>query len=124
MEELNATTIPVIENFIIPLEGKIVLGNLIELDSSYLIWLGTESNPSFSTLEMAMPTRFNELPLTTSLISPLAPTQDSACVGLMQRLSKRFSIQLFLSCNVDLEEGEYFIVERHLFQQISLRVNK
>lgn len=88
-----------IENFVIELDdgANKVLGNIIVMDGSCYIWLGAhDSLPVMDALSMAMPTRFENNPLSSELIQ----SRDSMSSEMATRISKRYKIQTFVSCNL------------------------
>ena len=87
------------EDFTIELQGgKQVIGNLIVMDQSCYVWLGNaDDQPSMNSLATAIPSRFEAVPISTSL---LINDEDDAGCDMAQRLAQRFNIQVFVSCNV------------------------
>lgn len=107
------------ESFAIAIDDYVVIGNIIFMDKSCYVWLGSNSDsPMFGSLDMAIPTRFNDSPLTKTLFCETEGMFD--CEGVCQRLSKRFNIQCFISCNIALDDDlKFFEVEKKLIEMLS-----
>jgi hypothetical protein len=87
-----------IDNIEIESRGRIFFGNVMVLDRSCVIWIGMSGEvPCFSSLVTAMETRYDPMPLTSTLMSTGGFSMSN---GIAQRLSKRFHIQVFLSFNI------------------------
>jgi Proteasome assembly chaperone 4 len=104
------------ESFVIELpdDGITVIGNAIVMDRSCYIWLGAhDSLPVMGALAMAMPTRFENNPLASELIQ----SRDSLSSEMATRISKRFKIQTFISCNLpESYESHMAAVDRRLIE--------
>ena len=86
------------EVFSIDLQGgKTAIGHVMILDQSCYIWLGNDNaEPSMSALATAIPTRFEAIPVSTTLMSN---EEDDIGSEIAQKLAQRFKIQVFVSCN-------------------------
>ena len=106
------------QNFEIVVDEVVVAGNIMIMNGSCFIWLGT-GEPHFSTLAMALPTKYDPIPLATTIISD----SDNAAgqhYGLMQRLASKYNIQVFQSINVELvNEMIWILIERKLVEVLS-----
>ena len=97
VEMTNSTGI-ICENFTVELSDSCtVIGNVIILKDSCFVWIGSQdSEPAMSSLVTAMPTRFDSVPISTTLIQG----EEDFSGDMAVRLSKRLGIQLFVSCNL------------------------
>ena len=95
-----------------------VQGHIFLLNKSCLVWIGSGALPaSFSNLVVAMPTKFDSLPLSTSLLSEGEGEDEDYSAALSQRISRIFNIQCFVSCcassqvEVSVHEVEKLIID-------------
>ena len=113
-----------IENFVIDLpDDRIkVIGNIIAMDGSCYIWLGAyDSLPSMGSLAMAMPTRFESDPLSSELIRSKSSTSSE----MARRLSKRYKIQTFVSCDLpEIYEPHIASIDRRLIEILDKNFTK
>ena len=100
-----------------------VIGNIIFLDKSCIVWIGdSESAPTMENLIMSMPTRFETYPLSSMLLGNDVEN-DANATGISQRLSKKFSIQTFVSCSVPLNHDGMKKIENLLIELLQKRQN-
>jgi hypothetical protein len=90
---------PEIEEFEIECDEGILIGSITIFDKSCWIWVSELNNKSFGSLDVSMPSRFETMPLHTSLIQTDDQSFDSNS-DISQRLSKRFDIQIFMTGHV------------------------
>jgi hypothetical protein len=85
------------------------IGNIIFMDQSCYIWVSCpDSVPSsMETLVVAMPTKYEPMPITTSLFQS---SEDSNSNGIAQRVSKKFNIQALVCCNLPDTHIELLLV--------------
>ena len=105
------------QNFEVVVDEIVVAGNIMIMNGSCFIWLGS-GEPRFANLAMALPTKYDPIPLMTTIISD----EDAAGQhnGLMQRLAAKFHIQVFQSVNVELvNEMIWVLIERKLVEILS-----
>lgn len=107
------------ELFTVAVDNILVHGNIIFMTSSCFIWLGV-GDPKLSHMEVAMPSRFDDgMPITTTILDDNDESGMSNS-GFIQRLSKRFSIQIFSSNNVSISnEILWHEVERRLVELLA-----
>mmetsp|Transcript_28578 Transcript_28578/g.48294 ORF Transcript_28578/g.48294 Transcript_28578/m.48294 type:complete len:117 (-) Transcript_28578:9-359(-) len=87
-----------IKQFALDASG-VVNGHIFIMNKSCLVWIGSGEIPSdFSNMVVAMPTKFDNLPLSTTLLSEGGGENDDYSSVLSQRISKAFNIQCFVSC--------------------------
>jgi hypothetical protein len=115
------------ENFMVTMDTICVYGNILYLKSSCFIWLSV-GEARLSHLDVSVPTKYDPMPLSTTLIneSGSGNSDGSVCVGLMQRLAKRFGIQVFSSNNVavEFEDSHGFLwqlIEKKLVELLAQR---
>ncbi len=65
-----------------------------------------------SSLSTAVATRFEQMPLTSSLIG----NGDQMEQQIAQRIAKRFNKQVFVSCNVPDSPELYVCIERKIYE--------
>ena len=107
-----------IENFTLSSDGLTVLGNIMVMDDSCSIWIGTSSCHEFGSLEMAMPTRFDPIPLSKSIFKENLEATDSS--DMAKRLAKKFKIQCYISNNLTSgEETILFDVEKKIIELLA-----
>jgi hypothetical protein len=100
-----------------------IIGNIIFLDKSCIVWIGeAESAPTMENLIMSMPTRFETYPLSSMLLGNDVEN-DANATGISQRLSKKFSIQTFVSCSVPLNHDGMKKIENLLIELLQKRQN-
>jgi hypothetical protein len=111
----------------VTMDSICVFGNILYLKSSCFIWLSV-GEARLSRLDVSVPTKYDPMPLSTTLIneSGSGNSDGSVCVGLMQRLAKRFGIQVFSSNNVavEFEDSHGFLwqlIEKKLVELLAQR---
>jgi proteasome assembly chaperone 4 len=89
------------------------------MKDSLLLWIGDRA--SMTDLAVAMPTRFNAVPITTKLIGP---TDNLTSSQLAQRLAKRTGKQCFLSYNLpNLPGTSQELIEQRLMEEMTTLPN-
>ena len=83
--------------------NEIIIGSSIIMNKCVWLWIGNSGDLSFGSLNATMPSRFDEIPLATTLIQSNDENSDNI-VRMSQRLSKRFNMQFFVSCNASGEK--------------------
>lgn len=106
------------QNFSITLEdtSSQVTGSIIYMEQSCWIWINDSNSASFGTLDVVMPSKYDDIPLTSSLIK----TGDESSIDIAriaQRLSKKLGIQIFISGQVQADRSN--IVEAKLKEILS-----
>lgn len=87
----------VIDSFSLDQNDICITCQILYLTQSCYIWIGNRNVPvALGSLALAMPTRFEAVPLTSVLINP---DDEERYYGpaMAQRLSKKFGIQCFVS---------------------------
>ena len=99
-----------VERFSIDLEEKIFECHTFNFNNCCYIWIGDLNLATMSSLVVAMPTKFDTIPLSSILLSQDSDSNDINS-SIAQRISKKFNRQCFISCNIPLED-------QHLIQQV------
>ena len=76
--------------------SEVIIGTAIIMNKCVWLWIGNSGDLSFGSLNATMPSRFDEIPLATTLIQSNDENSDNI-VRMSQRLSKRFNMQFFVS---------------------------
>jgi hypothetical protein len=122
--DTDQTMVPGIksEMFAVTLDSFYVNGNVMLMQGSCFIWLGM-GEARLAHLNVAMPTKYDPIPITTTLINEL--DGDSCGMGLVQRLSKKFGMQIFSSVNVETDnEFLWQLIEKRLVDILSVHYCK
>lgn len=112
-----------LENFHINIGESVILGQITYLEKSCMVWIGVHGTPPMmSSLQMALPNRFDNDPLSTVVFDDAQTGSTGVSNGIMQRLTKKFSIQIFMSYNVPETLDEDAIqIERKLLELLKPR---
>lgn len=87
------------EQLVVNVDDKTVVANIIYLDRSCFIWIGSsDAAPALRSLIISLPTKFGAMPLSTTLLDE--GNDLTAANGIAVRLSKKLNIQTFISCNL------------------------
>ena len=108
------------EEFLFDLIDDIrVIGHAIFMDQSCYIWLGSKEEPcTMGSLATAIPTRFSDMPLSTSLIH----SSDDCSSDMAERLAFRFKIQVFVSWNLpESYESHVHLIDNQIITVLSKR---
>lgn len=90
-DNLNITSFSLTQNDVC------ITCQIIYLNQSCHIWIGNQNAPvALGSLALAIPTRFDSAPLTSVLINN-EDEESYFGTAMAQRLSKKFSIQCFVS---------------------------
>ena len=102
-----------IENFQVDCNGKFVRGNLLIMEKSCFVWLGSlDEEPSLSCLVSAMETKFGILSNDV-----LGLGDGERAQSLAQKLSRKFKIQTFVSYTLpDSFDDERLTIESRLVE--------
>jgi hypothetical protein len=73
-----------------------VICSVMIMEKSCFLWISTPDDvPTLGSMSTAIPTRFDSMPISSALLG-----SDDMSSEIAQRLSKRFNIQVFISCNL------------------------
>jgi hypothetical protein len=92
---------------------------IIPLSNSCYLWVGDAQTPCMSSMIVSMPTKYDSMPLSSTLI-PGEGGSDDFGSSMAQRIAKRFNIQCFVSCNIPpelLEDASE--IQPTIFQRLS-----
>ena len=98
----NMTT----KRFELNYDDKLYIGEIIMMYKSLFIWIGDKSQcPNLGSMIIGMETRFDNIPLTTTLIA--GDTIDTELISntIAKRLSKKYHIQAFVSSSLSISDS-------------------
>jgi len=126
VEELETMEGILTESFLLRLDDKTVAVSILFLNRSCFIWIGSsDSAPAIGSLITSLPTKFDAMPLSTTLLDE---GNDLAMAnGVAVRLSKKFNIQTFVSCNLpsSFDDSQLFpALEKKLIQTLAPHYTK
>lgn len=104
MEDTRADELP-LKSFIVDIDGNMSVGNILFLERSCYVWIGDQNESSMSSLVVAMNTKYENMPLSTTVFDESGNDSNSIGCSLAQRISKRFNIQCFVSYNLSNARG-------------------
>jgi hypothetical protein len=102
------------------LQNKVVNFHVIKMKDSCFIWIGN-SPATLANLAVAMKTKYDVLPTTTSA---LGDTTDMSSSCLALRLSKKCEKAMYVSYNLPSDPLLLSLVEKRLFDEISFQPDK
>jgi hypothetical protein len=105
-----------IHNFVTEIAETPVCFQLLKMESSLFIWIGSGTDPTFSDLGMALNSSYDRLPLSTRLMGPNA---DMMSLNLASRLSKKFERAVFVSYNLPSDRLILRAVEKRLQEEVA-----
>ncbi|XP_072267877.1 proteasome assembly chaperone 4 [Pyxicephalus adspersus] len=113
MEECKPRPIS-IHNFNDKICDRIVHFHVMSLQDCFFLWVGF--SPSLSNLAVAMCSRFNSVPLSTSILGDKAdPTSSS----FAQRLAKKTKKQVFVSIGIPTNDSQLLLlIEKRIKQEM------
>jgi hypothetical protein len=110
-----------IKNVTITANGHNILTTIYYFDQSCYIWLGTNSSEHImGSLVVSMPTKYDIMPLSTTLMEDQSIDVDNIGVSLSQRISKVLNIQCFVSYNIPSE----FSIAAHQIEREIINILK
>ncbi|XP_030064423.1 proteasome assembly chaperone 4 [Microcaecilia unicolor] len=108
MEEyVAAVPLPAISlhNFSEKISEQQVHFHVMGMADCLLLWIG--ATPTLSNLAVAMCNRFDQIPVSTSLLGDMSDTTSSA---FAQRLAKKTKKQVFVSYNLPHADGNFILL--------------
>lgn len=101
---MNNDRLPDIKRFELDDDDKVIIGEIINLHKSLFIWIGDNRPPSLGALIVGMQTRFDDLPLTTTLIT--GDTMETELISniIAKRLCKKLDMQVFVSSPLTIQD--------------------
>ncbi|XP_005095654.1 proteasome assembly chaperone 4 isoform X2 [Aplysia californica] len=94
---------------------KTVFFKVMRLTDSFFVWVGLE--PHLSNMAVAMPAKYGSVPSCSLLFGNKS---DLSSTSLAQKLAKKLSKQVFVSCTVPFDQHLSVLVEKRLAQELAL----
>ncbi|XP_013409231.1 proteasome assembly chaperone 4 [Lingula anatina] len=94
--------------------------HVLKLHDSFMLWIGTEP-AKMDDLSMAMPTRFDSMPLGTQV---LGESTDLTSTSLAQKLAKKTGKQVFVSFNMAADSELVLRVEERVMEEMMMNPDK
>ncbi|PSN35860.1 hypothetical protein C0J52_11644 [Blattella germanica] len=94
---------------------------IMKMEKSLFIWIGSPTEPSFEDLSMAINTRYDSLPLGTRL---MGANVDMTSSNLASRLSKKLNQAVFVSYNFSSDRLYLPTIEKRLQEEIKAHPEK
>eukprot|EP00041_Stephanoeca_diplocostata_P024673 m.631894 g.631894 ORF g.631894 m.631894 type:complete len:129 (+) comp22574_c0_seq4:293-679(+) len=89
--------------------------HMISFSGGVYVWTGLSSG-ALLNFAVAIPTRFDDIPASTELLSSAVDTSSTL---MAQRIAKRTGLQVFISCDLPSEpRGLQSAVERRILQEL------
>jgi hypothetical protein len=94
---------------------------VLKMENSLFIWIGSGTDPTFSDLGMALNTRYDRLPLCTRLMGAHTAMESS---NLASRLAKKFQRAVYVSYNLPSDRLLLPTIEKRLQEEIKTHPEK
>jgi len=86
-------------------DDNIYIGEIIKMYKSLFIWIGkSDMRPNLGSIIIGMETRFDNIPLTTTLLPGDTLETELISNTIAKRLSKKFHIQAFVSSPLNISD--------------------
>ncbi|XP_002720999.1 proteasome assembly chaperone 4 [Oryctolagus cuniculus] len=103
-----------LHNFSARLWEQLVHFHVMRLTDSLFLWVGAA--PHLRNLAVAMCSRFDSIPVSTSL---LGDASDTTSAGLAQRLARKTNKQVFVSYNLQNTDSNFaLLVENRIKEEM------
>ncbi|XP_028619087.1 proteasome assembly chaperone 4 isoform X1 [Grammomys surdaster] len=103
-----------LHNFSARLWEQLVHFHVMRLTDSLFLWVG--ATPHLRNLAVAMCSRYDSIPVCTSLFGD---TSDTTSTGLAQRLARKTSKQVFVSYNLSNTDSNFtLLVENRIKEEM------
>nr|XP_012295706.1 proteasome assembly chaperone 4 isoform X1 [Aotus nancymaae] len=103
-----------LHNFSARLWEQLVHFHVMRLTDSLFLWVG--ATPHLRNLAVAMCSRYDSIPVSTSL---LGDTSDTTSTGLAQRLARKTNKQVFVSYNLQTTDSNFaLLVENRIKEEM------
>ncbi|CAH1779529.1 unnamed protein product [Owenia fusiformis] len=89
--------------------------HVMKMKDSFMVWIG--DSPKLDNFSMAMQTKFEKSPITTSV---MGDSSDPTSEAIAQKLAKRSHKQTFVSYNLSTEAALVPLVEQRLFEEMKI----
>ncbi|XP_005066456.1 proteasome assembly chaperone 4 [Mesocricetus auratus] len=104
-----------LHNFSARLLEQLVHFHVMRLTDSLFLWVG--ATPHLRNLAVAMCSRYDPIPVCTSLFGD---TSDTTSTGLAQRLARKTSKQVFVSYNLSNTDSNFtLLVENRIKEEMA-----
>lgn len=110
-----------IHSFSTEIADSIIHFQVLKMEKSLFIWIGTGTDPTFSDLGMALVTNYDRSPLCTRL---MGAHTDVTSLNLASRLAKKFQKAVYVSYNVPSDRLSLPAVENQLQEEIKAHPEK
>jgi hypothetical protein len=102
---INNTSNIIIKQFVLDYDDIKIIGEIINMNKSVFININKDGcPPNFGTLVVGMETRFEPIPLTTTLITGDTIETELMINTISKRISKKFHIQTFVSSSIVIQD--------------------
>ncbi|XP_075232824.1 proteasome assembly chaperone 4 [Lycorma delicatula] len=88
---------------------------VLKMNNSALIWIGSNNSPKFSDLSLAMKSPYDTLPLTSKI---LGHSSDSPSLNLANKLTKKLNKPVYISFNIPCDRILLTDIEKRLLIEI------
>ncbi|XP_077993716.1 proteasome assembly chaperone 4-like [Glandiceps talaboti] len=121
-EPVAAASTPGVQvyNFSDNLLQQLVHFHVVKLLDSFFLWVGTDTL-SFSSLAVAMTTKMDSVPASSSLLGEVS---DTPSISLAQKLSKKTKKQIFVSYNLPTTQMMLPLVEQRILEEMNIHPEK
>ncbi|XP_008829893.1 proteasome assembly chaperone 4 isoform X1 [Nannospalax galili] len=103
-----------LHNFSARLWEQLVHFHVMRLTDSLFLWVG--ATPHLRNLAVAMCSRFDSIPVCTSLFGD---TSDTTSTGLAQRLARKTNKQVFVSYNLQNTDSNFaLLIENRIKEEM------
>lgn len=110
-----------VHSFHIEINDLIVSVHVISMDNSIFMWIGKGLEANFTDLSLAMMSPFQNSPLASKVVGS---SLENASVNLSSKLSRKLDKQVFLSCNILLDQLTAPVVEKRIIDEIKSQPEK
>jgi len=110
-----------IHTFSTEIADSIVHFQVLKMEQSLFVWIGSGTDPTFSDLGMALVTNYGRLPLCTRL---MGDHTDMTSLNLASRLAKKFQKAVYVSINVPPDRLSLPAIEKQLQEEIKAHPEK
>ncbi|KAM6962635.1 proteasome assembly chaperone 4 [Aplochiton taeniatus] len=106
-----------VHNFSEKFLEQVVHFHVMKLNGGFFLWVG--SSPVLSNLAVSMSSKYDSMPLSTSL---LGDPSDTTPNSLAQRLAKKTQKQVFVSYNLPMTDSNIsLLVENRIKKELEAR---
>jgi hypothetical protein len=94
---------------------------ILKMENSLFIWIGSGVDPTFNDLGMALNTNYDRLPLSTRL---MGAHTDMTSLNLASRLAKKFQRAVYVSYNLPSDRLILPAIEKRLQEEMKAHPEK